>query len=174
MQLATCILQHATCTSHPSISNYTLQPVTCNFNLKHKVCSPRLQMCKLKQHWGLHHHFWCMISHHHHHHHHHQVEHAPYSMTCSIFLCLPLQLIVIHVCILCHPSFGQCGSFLGVLSADFHVLAFRVIHPLQVRLYCANNALRISSCVAVAIYWFSGCGRRARGLFYKPLFHKLN
>ena len=100
LQLATCILQHATCTSHPSISNYPLQPVTCNFNLKHKVCSPRLQMCKLKQHWGLHHHFWCMISPHHHHH--HQVEHARYSMTCSIFLCLPLQLIVIHVCVIHH------------------------------------------------------------------------
>ena len=86
MQLATCILQHATCTSHPSISNYTLQPVTCNFNLKHKVCSPRLQMCKLKQHWGLHHHFWCMISHHHHH---HQVEHARFTLNLTSLEELP-------------------------------------------------------------------------------------
>ena len=86
--------------------------------------------------------------------------HAP-----STFLCLPLQLVVLQVCILCHPSIGQCRSFLGVLSPDVHVLASRVIHPLLVLLYCANNALEISSFVAVAIYWLAGCGRRALSLW---------
>ena len=42
--------------------------------------------------------------------------HAP-----STFLCLPLQLVVLQVCILSHPSIGQCRFFLGVLSADVHV-----------------------------------------------------
>ena len=42
--------------------------------------------------------------------------HAP-----SAFFCLPLQLVVLQVYILSHPSIGQCRSFLGVLSADVHV-----------------------------------------------------
>ena len=48
------------------------------------------------------------------------------------------------------------------------VLASRVIHPLLVLLYCANNALGISSFVsfvAVAIYWLAGCGSRVLRLW---------
>ena len=33
----------------------------------------------------------------------------------STFLCLPLQLLVVQFCILCHPSIGQCRSFFGRL-----------------------------------------------------------
>ena len=53
----------------------------------------------------------------------------------STFLCLPLQLLVVQFCILCHPSIGQCRSFLGVFSADVHVLASRVMHSLLVLVY---------------------------------------
>ena len=47
------------------------------------------------------------------------------------------------------PLWTKCASAAAILS------------NISADVYCANNALRISSFVAVVIYWLAGCGRRA-------------